>query len=183
MKADLSLVKSYSEALFGASKKEGSLEDVAAGAQLVAGLVRKDHKLASFMESPNIPRETKEDVLGRVFGQSVHKTLVNFFRLLVRRGRLELFVPTLDEFQRLFLAHKGVAAAKVVTAYNLGTEEKNKLETALNRFTGKTLHIDYEVDANVLGGVKFQCGDLLIDASVAKNLDRLERDLHATRVG
>jgi F-type H+-transporting ATPase subunit delta len=180
--ADRTLVTSYAQALFGAASAKGVLEEVAPQADRLGGLVDADVRLRTFMNAPNISREEKENLLTRAFSGRFNELLVNFLRLLVRRGRLNLMSDTLREFHALYLESKGIAEGRVVTAVELSEAEKAELEKSLNGYTGKKLQLKYSTDPKVLGGVRFQSGDLLIENTLSMGLSRLEQTLRKARV-
>lgn len=182
MKADLNLVSSYSEALFEAAKKAGVLDKVAADAKMLHGIVEGQVKLRTLMEAPNIPRDTKEQVITRVFGSRIHPLLLNFTLLLLRRGRLELWVPAVVAFAEWYAKHMGVTPASVTTAVELDPGDKARLEKVLSDYTQKTLVITWKVDDRLIGGVRFQSGDLLVDSSLASGLGSLKETLMHTQV-
>ena len=189
MKADRALVLAYTEAFFEAALKAGVADEIAEQVGILDGMVQRDEqnrwketKLRSFMEAPNISRDAKEDLFVKALGGKFNPLLVNFVRLLIRRGRLELFVPALAEFQVFHRRHLGITPAIVITAVPLRNEDKRRMEAALNAFTGKKLVVDYRVHPSVIGGAVFECGDMLIDGSISDDLERLQHRLTASRL-
>ena len=182
MKADLTLVKSYGTALFEASKSKGVLETVAEHADVLKDLVAKEEKFLTFLHAPNIAREDKESLFIKVFGEKIHSMLIYFVRMLIRRGRLALFLPALDHFHELYLAEKGFARGELVSAVALSEDQKKLLTESLNGFTGKNLQIDFKVDPTLIGGLRFLSGDLLIDNTLQASIDRLAHNMMATKV-
>lgn len=182
MNTDLSLVGAYSEALFEAAKKAGSLDAVSNQALTIENLVSSDPKLRSFMEAPNIPRETKEQVFVKVFGGRFDALLVNFVRLLIRRGRLDVLFASLASFRQHYRKHLGLASGEVYSAVELPDAQKKSLTAALEKRIGKKLEIDFKIDPKVLGGIRFRSGDILIDNTIAHRLVRLRRELLNARV-
>ncbi len=182
MKADPILVASYSEALFEAAKKAGVLDEIAEQASEIARLVEGERKLIAFMEAPNIPLEDKERVFLKIFGGKYNELLINFVRLLIRRSRLQIFFPGLEAFRDRYRKHLGIAAATIITAFSLSVEQKEQLEKALSAQTGLKLIIDYQVDPEVIGGVRFQAGDTLIDSTLKTALKSLGHKLQMAQV-
>lgn len=180
--ADITLVTSYAQALHEAAVKAGVADQLANQAEALQKLVTEEEKLRAFMEAPNIPRETKEQVFVKVFGGKFHTLLINFVRLLIRRGRLEILFASLEGYVRVYRKAKGVETATITTAIALAAKDQAALQAALTRAMGKQLVIDWKVDPEVLGGVRFLCGDTLIDTTVLTGLDRLRRDLSSARV-
>ena len=184
MKADLGVVASYTDALFQTALKRGSLERLATDIRGLQNSLTAEsrEKLTQVFESPNIPREKKESVFVKLYGGRVDELFVNFARMLIRRGRLEVLRPSIDLFLQRYDEHRGFLRATVVTAIALTDGEKERLRTAMSRSLGKTLLIDYKVDPGVIGGVRFQCGDVLIDSTISRSLTTLRARLKSTDV-
>ena len=56
-------------------------------------------------------------------------------------------------------------------------EEFQKLREALSRRVGAEVSLEVEVDADLIGGVIAQVGDLRIDGSVRTQVDQLAQSL------
>jgi F-type H+-transporting ATPase subunit delta len=182
MKADTTLAASYGDALFQTSLKAGVAELIATQAAKIEELVEHEPKFIAFMEAPNISRDAKETVFTRAFGPSFHPLLINFTRLLIRRGRLELFFAALEHTQELYRDHIGVKRATVTTAVALTEGDRERLLGVLNRQTGKTLVIKWQVDPAVIGGLQFRCGDTWIDTTLSNSLRLLKAELYGAQV-
>jgi len=182
MNVSTALVSSYSEALFNAAKAGEVLDVLNEQAGQLRALVEENGKFRSFLEAPNISRESKEELFVKVFGDSFHELLVNYIRMLIRRGRIELFFDSLDAFRERYAAHKGMLPASIVSAVALSEEQQAALKSALDRRLGKDLQIKYRVDQSVLGGIKFKAGDTLIDTTIRTGLDRLKVRLRQVSV-
>ncbi|CAN5217905.1 F0F1 ATP synthase subunit delta [soil metagenome] len=182
MNADRTLVASYSQALFEAAKKAGVQQAIFDQAVALENAVQANVKMRAFMEAPNIPRESKDELFTKVFGGRVDGLLLNFVRLLIKRGRLDILWASLIAFRDRHRADMGIAAGSVHSAVPLDKGQQDQLKSALERRTGKKLDLDFKVDPALIGGVSFQSGDYLIDFTIAHRLDRLRQELQNTRV-
>lgn len=70
---------------------------------------------------------------------------------------------------------EGVATVRVVRA--LGDAERERLATALSEQYGRQIHLNEIVDPDVLGGVRVEIGDDVIDGTVSSRLDDARRKL------
>lgn len=174
MNADLTLVSAYGDALFQTARKQGVLEIIAQHSATLAELVRGNRKLRSFFGAPNISGETKEELVQKVFGPHFHKLLIDLIRMMIRRGRLVIFFPSVEHFRVLYHQSLGVTDAKIITADPLDEGEKQGLEKALCTFTGLKLVVKYQLDKAVLGGIRFLSGDTLIDSTLSSKLERMK---------
>ena len=81
------------------------------------------------------------------------------------------------------LLHKVTAQARsqkratVATSVALGTLEQQQIERLLASLIGHQVVLDCEVDRRLLGGVKIQVGDWIVDTSLLSQLSRLAREL------
>jgi ATP synthase F1 delta subunit len=180
--ADKTLVASYSDALFNAALKANVLKEVAEDAEKLTAIVAREKKLRAFSETPSISLEEKERVFRKVFGSRYHEMLINFVCMLIRRGRLELFFPALERLRVLYQRHLGYLDATVVSAVPLHPEDRNLLVNELSTFTGKKLNITWKIDPTIIGGLRFLCGDTLIDTTLSRSLAQIGRRLGQVRV-
>jgi F-type H+-transporting ATPase subunit delta len=65
--------------------------------------------------------------------------------------------------------------AEVVSAVPLSDRQKERLGDALARIYGRRVHLNLDVDPEVLGGVRVKIGDEVINGSIADRLDEAAR--------
>ncbi|TMB93097.1 MAG: F0F1 ATP synthase subunit delta [Chloroflexi bacterium] len=65
----------------------------------------------------------------------------------------------------------------MTTAVELSSEDRELLGSRLSQRLGKEVRVTASVDRRIVGGLKLQYGDHLIDASVATRLQQLHRRL------
>jgi F-type H+-transporting ATPase subunit delta len=69
---------------------------------------------------------------------------------------------------------------RVVTvrvAHPLTDAERQRLTGALSRQYGRQLHLNVVIDLDVIGGIRVEIGDDVIDGTVASRLDEARRKL------
>ncbi len=69
------------------------------------------------------------------------------------------------------------SVARVTSAVPLSEEQSTRLAAALGRVYGRTMHLDVDVQPSLVGGLRVQVGDEVIDASVVARLARANRQL------
>ncbi|KRA37498.1 MULTISPECIES: F0F1 ATP synthase subunit delta [unclassified Nocardioides] len=70
---------------------------------------------------------------------------------------------------------EGVATVRVARA--LSDQDEARLATALSRQYGRTVHLNIVVDPEVVGGVRVEIGDDVIDGTVSSRLDDARRKI------
>ncbi len=65
----------------------------------------------------------------------------------------------------------------VTAAVPLSDQQKQRLGAALAKLYGRQVHLNLDVDPEVLGGIRVRVGDEVIDGTVASRLDEAARRL------
>ena len=69
--------------------------------------------------------------------------------------------------------------ATVISAVPLGEQERARLAAGLSAIYGGKVHVNTVVDPRVLGGIKVEIGDEVIDGTVIRKLDAARRAMGA----
>lgn len=90
----------------------------------------------------------------------------------------ELLPQLRDEIERMTAAFERDRQVSVTTAVPLTNEEVTQLQQALGKIFNRSVDaIQRLVDKQVLGGLKVQIGDYLIDATVQAQIRRMKETL------
>jgi F-type H+-transporting ATPase subunit delta len=83
----------------------------------------------------------------------------------------------IEEYQKVAAAHRNRLVATVHAARPLAEGDRRRLAEALRRQYGRDVHLNIVVDPAVVGGIKVDIGDDVIDGTVATRLDEARRRL------
>lgn len=83
----------------------------------------------------------------------------------------------LETYQKVASEVHGQGVATVRVARPLSDSERSRLGEALSRHYGRTIHLNVVVDPDVIGGIKVEIGDDVIDGTVASRLADAQRKL------
>jgi len=83
----------------------------------------------------------------------------------------------LEEFQHIAAEAKNEKIATVHTARALADGERDRLAQALSQQYSTTVHLQVVVDPDVIGGLRVEIGDDVIDGTVASKLEDAQRKL------
>ncbi len=167
----------YAKAIFELARDEGRLEEWGRRLARVAALFANPD-VAAVLSNPTIPTQQREKLVtdSRVLdGEGT-----NLARLLIESRRVREAVAIEEEFQALVDAAEGRVRAKVTTAVELTDEDRDRVERELSKQLGKDVRLTAAVDPRIIGGLKLQYGDRVVDATVAARLEQLRRRLAAT---
>lgn len=83
----------------------------------------------------------------------------------------------LAAYQKVVADVQGKGTAVVRVARPLSAADTERLAGALSRQYGKNVHLNVVVDDSVIGGIRVEIGDEVIDGTVASRLDDARRQL------
>lgn len=92
-------------------------------------------------------------------------------------GSYRTVVVALQAFQQVAADVAGEGVATVRVARPLADGDRRRLAEALTRQYGRPVHLNVVVDPEVLGGLKVEIGDDVIDGTVLSRLDEARRRL------
>ena len=168
--------KRYARAVFELAESEGQVEQW--GRRLAQMRdVLSDPEVARALTNPTIATEQRMAIVSDLFDG---REATNLAKLLIESDRVRDVGAVADEFQRLADEAAGRVRATVTTAVELSSKDRDRVAEELSKRLGREIHLDVLVDPAILGGLKLQYGDRLVDASVATRLQQLRRRLAAS---
>ncbi len=165
--------KRYARAVFELASEERDVEDWSKRlAQLSEVLA--DRTIAAVLTNPTIPSERRMEL---VESANLDPDAANLVKLLIDSDRVRDIDDIVEEYQRLADYAAGRVRATVTTAVDLDRAGRQRIEEMLSARFAKEFTVDFQTEPRILGGLKLQYGDRLIDASVATRLQQLRRRL------
>jgi len=165
--------KRYARAVFELAGDEREVDDWMRRLEQLRDLL-SDERVAAVLTNPTIPIEQRMDV---ITSASLDPETTNLAKLLIEANRVREIGAVADQFENLADDAAGRVRATITTAVKLAPRDRDRVAIQLSERLGKTVTMRVEVDPSILGGLKVQYGDRLIDASVATRLQQLRRRL------
>ena len=168
----------YAKAVFDLAREDGNFDDWSRRLARISELF-SDPDVAAVLSNPTIPRERREGLVATA-PQLFDEEATNLARLLIEAGRVAEATAVANEYERLADEAEGRVRATVTTAVELGPHDRDRVARALSERLEKEVRLEVIVDPRIVGGLKLQYGDRVIDASVAARLQQLRRRLAAS---
>ncbi|HIX54271.1 MAG TPA: ATP synthase F1 subunit delta [Candidatus Sphingobacterium stercoripullorum] len=165
----------YAKALIDSAEQQSKLETVKEDMQGVAKLFKQNSSLQYTLANPIIGPDKKQQIIKALLSGKVDNLVIDFFLLLIRKGRGNVIVDTTNEFLNSYRSQQGIVQATVRSAESLSEEEMNKLRSKLQSETGLIVELTNIVDPSLIAGFVIQVGDIRLNNSIAGKLNRLER--------
>lgn len=121
--------------------------------------------------------DAKVALVETLLSGKVSEQTIAIVRHLVRQPRGRRIGPSLAQAAAIVADQANMHVATITTAAPLASAQLERLRSKLSESYGRELMVNQVVDAAVLGGVKVQIGDDIIDGSVLTRLQDLRLQL------
>jgi F-type H+-transporting ATPase subunit delta len=165
----------YARAIFELASEQGRVDEWSQRLSVVRDLL-SDRSVAAVLTNPTIPVGRRMELISAA-PHELDPEATNLARLLIESRRVGQIGDVVEEFEALADVAAGRVRATVTTAVDLDAEVRGHLVDQLSQRLGKEVRLTTSVDKRIIGGLKLQYGDHLIDASLATRLQQLRRRL------
>jgi len=156
-----------------AGAKAGRLADELFG---VARLLASTPALRDALANPGRSVEDRVALVDTVLGDTVLPATVTLTKHALA-GTYGTLTVALEVYRAVVADTVGEGVATVRVAQPLSDSERDRLGQALARQYGREIHVNEMLDPDVIGGVRVEIGDDVIDGTVAGRLDDARRRL------
>ncbi|MGM0610299.1 MAG: ATP synthase F1 subunit delta [Thermodesulfobacteriota bacterium] len=174
------IARRYSRALFAIGQEQGQDELAAFGKDLaeVSGVLNETPELMRVFRNPVFSTEEKKAVIENILGKlQLSKTVVNFCLFLADKDRLAFLPEITENYSALLDDAQGVLRGELITAVDLDSGMKDEVQKKLEDQSGHTVYLNYDVEPEILGGLKLKVGDKVLDASIRAQLEILKENI------
>ena len=166
----------YSRALFEISKEANELEKAENDVKNFQLLLDSSTEINNFIKNPTQSIAKQNEVINLLSDKiGFSKYLKNFFLLLIIKRRIFFIRKIFDSFLRLCSQKRGEIKASLISSKELSQNELNDISNDLSKSIGSKIKFNYQVDKNLIGGLKLQLGSFMIDTSLKNKLKKLEQ--------
>ena len=167
--ADLS--KEYTAALFSLAMENGLVDEFKQELGEIKDLIDDDYILV--LSSPALSLSMRLDMIDEAFG-TMHEYVVSFMKLLCENGQISILPEAINEFFLLCHELENRVTAKIYYVKEPSEAQKARLEEKLSKMTGKKIDALYIEDSALIGGIKIELDDRIIDGSLSARLSNIK---------
>lgn len=174
------LARIYASSLFELAAKTGDgatptekCESTLGELEDLLELARLDAKFAEFLASMILPSKKRAESLQKMLKGRVSDLTLRFLLVLNAKDRLGHLPAIAAAFEQMVQEAYGRVEVDVFTAQPIEQSTLGSIRDALHRKLGKEPVLHTYTDASLIGGLKLQIGDQLIDGSIRTQLQKL----------
>jgi ATP synthase F1 delta subunit len=170
------LARVYSEALFDAGREQGKLDLVREQLGQLADALEQNKELSLFFFSPLFSTREKKEGIERVLS-GADEILVNFLKLLIDNHRMPVIFRIRRQYEALWREENRLLPVEVTSAVELDEETVRLIRERVEQQTGQHVELTRRVDEGILGGLVVRVSNMIFDASIRNQLERLRRQV------
>jgi F-type H+-transporting ATPase subunit delta len=142
----------------------------------VARLVNEAPDLRTALSDPKRSVADRRALVTELLGGRAHKATVTLAQQALS-GSYRTPGVALEAYQKIAAAVHQQSVAQVHVAQDLTDAERTRLQQALGRQYGRQVHLNVVVEPGLLGGMRVEIGEDVIDGTVVGRLDEARRRL------
>jgi F-type H+-transporting ATPase subunit delta len=166
------IARPYAEAVFKLAKAKGDLSDWSNMLQFSA-TIAMDERVRSLVGNPKMSATRLGELFLDICAETLNDEGRNFILLLAENGRLEILPEIAELFEQLKADYEGVLDANVFSAFEMSDVQLKELVADLEGKFNRKIEAKVIVDPELIGGVKVEIGDEVLDASVRGKLEAM----------
>jgi F-type H+-transporting ATPase subunit delta len=165
----------YAKALLAHGHEVGKLDLLVEQLGAAADVIREVPGMQAVLEAPRIAYEAKASILDKAFGGKLDQVLINFLKLVVKKGRFDCIRSIVGSAHKLQDEMAGRVQAVLTSADAVDEGTKKNIADRLTAVLGKAVSLQSLVDPSIIGGFTVRVGDTVYDASLANQLAQVRK--------
>ena len=166
------VARPYAKAIFDLAKEQGDFSEWSGQLKLLS-LIASDKSFKALQGNPAISKDQMVELMTGVAGDDLTELGQNLVKLLVRNDRALAISEIGAQYKALKDEAEQVIEAELITASQIGDEQKQAIAKALSTRLGKKVKLEASVDEDLIGGAVVRAGDWVVDGSVRAQLSSL----------
>jgi len=170
------IARPYAQALFELAHSAGELSAWSESLE-VARAFLADGQVAAYLGDPAFSNARRLEFLTGMFADGKAARLsgedtrgVNFLKLLLENRRLRVLPEIAEHFEVLKAEIENVVDVTVTAASPISEQQQEEISAALRERLGREVHLETEIDEDLIGGAVIRAGDVVIDGSLRARL-------------
>jgi len=165
------IARPYAEALFRASVGEDAR--TLADQLETLGQIAGHAQLRQFADSPKVDAAQVFELISGVARLALAPKLANLLRTVIDNGRLNALPEIAAQYRALVNASTGVSDARIISAFPLDVGQLADVVATLEKRFGRKLNATVAIDDSLIGGIRVEVADEVLDTSVKARLEQM----------
>lgn len=166
------IARPYADAIFKLASKNNSLSVWSEMLEFVAAIVA-DKQIKALIGNPQVPSQKLCEIILAIGDKKLNDAGKRLIALLIENERLNILPQLSELYEQLKAQYESVLEVKVISAFPIDAAQLKKLISVLEAKFQHKVNAQVSVDDKLIGGVKIEIGDQVIDNSVSGKLEAM----------
>jgi len=167
----------YARALFELAEPLGVVPEVAAEIAEVRAMLDGEPAIIQLLSARMLSFEDRDSIYVKAFQGRVSDLVFRFLRVLVRKNRFDEFPMIAGAFAQIVDDRFGTIRVEATVHASLDQATIESIKSRVRQLTSRAVELTEQIDSDMIGGIKLQIGDELIDGSVVTQLRKIKEHL------
>ena len=166
--------KRYAKALYKLAVENGDSQEIYEQLKPLSRGFSGLDDIKRVLLNPYVAEADKGRVMMQLVGAKPGSSLDKFMLLVIRNNRAEFLRKIALAYVNFYRQEHDIAKVEITSATQLPPEQADAIvDIVRKQMPGITLEVDQDLDPNLIGGFTVKVGDVLLDASVKNELNKL----------
>ena len=167
----------YAKAFFEFSQEMDKVEEVYKDIHLINYVFTSNKELRVTICSPIIRFDKKIAIMDSIFKPHVQSIALQYLTLVLKKGRECDIDLMCHEYEKLYKKSKNIVTLYIQSVEELKMEVVDTIREKIKSYTGKEIDTIEQINPDLIGGIRLQFNDYLIDASIQGYINKLRKEL------
>lgn len=143
----------------------------------VQEILNMEPELPEVLNNPTVALDVKIEIVNEIFTKEVHKSIVNFLKILIEKKRF-------GEFSQIYAAYinklnkiNNIQPVLITSAIELNDEHKKQIVAKLEQKLKKQVQPRWNIKNDIIAGLVIKINDDVIDTSLKNKIEKISKDL------
>ena len=160
----------FAAALFMLATEEDKLDEIYDDLVKVKEVFRQNPDYVLLLNSPSLSKRERAELINAAFEGGIGEYALNFLKVMCEHNKITGIYDCIKVFSALRKQAENRITAKIYSAVPLSEEQLSRLKEKLHNKLSSEIKLKTVIDENMLGGIKIEFEDKVIDGSVRKQL-------------
>ena len=172
MAESITIARPYAEAVFKLAKEKNSLSH---WSEMLSNAVQITEvaPVQELIGNPNVSASKLKEIIFNIGGSKLDGEVKNLLSVLIDNDRVTIIPRLVEMYEQLRANHEGVLEANIISAFSMSDRQLEKLVAALENKFNRKVKAKVSIDQELIGGVKIEIGDEVIDSSISGKLEAM----------
>ncbi|AGB42335.1 ATP synthase, F1 delta subunit [Halobacteroides halobius DSM 5150] len=176
------IAEKYAQALFEVAQEEETLDQILEEFSQLVTVIDESKELNEVLEHPELSARQKKEILTEAFESQLSEKLFNFIKLVVDKKREDLLQLIYQQFKKKVDDFADRLQVGVEAPIELSAQQQEKLKLKLEEQLNKTIELKVEIKPRLIGGLVLKIGNKVIDGSLLRKINNLNKNLKMLEV-